>query len=142
MKQELIMTIPKLVEQHEETPVTLRTHKLWQVVNDCITKGRYTQMVGNYSQNGTNRRCMMGVFMGYTDMSSHVHGPNGIASADSRFGTTHGVSNIITKEMTIGALKDLYYRYGKIEHDVVVRLNDTHKMTFEEFRDLFKEMDV
>ncbi len=129
-----------MVEEHNETPVTLRTHKLWQVLDDCIKTKRYVQMAHNYREQGTNKRCMMGVFMEYGGLSEG--GPDDIVRVSSKFSDNYGVPYNYGKQEVIDELKGYYAFHKRIEHDFVVKLNDTFGVTFEEFRDLFKEMDV
>ncbi len=133
--------------------INLRYDRIWKMFDDCIKTNRFSKVQSLFSV-GSRERCALGLIMSYTGViSSHGKILNediflecirpyykmvSIVS-DSEI---NRIENLKDKDVLLKELKDYYQKTGTIRSGYIAQLNDQTDFSFEEFRDLFKELDV
>jgi hypothetical protein len=137
----------KLVEPQQQ-----QFAKLWQMFDDCIKTNKFIQ-VKLAPVIGDKLRCAMGMIMSYTgvvDESNFINYDkyNNVVRQQydmsaNVFNQSLYLKNIFSeKAKVIENFKNDYKSTGIVDTSFIKLLNDYHNFSFEDFRDLFKEMDV
>lgn len=131
----------------------LQFEKLWQIFDHCIKTHKYKQIANKFfdSENG---RCASGVIFSYAsdkrpkDMNKSILNGEmwkivmekyGVGRKDINYSKVL-YNNCVTQNL-VDDLRGYYIRTGIINSNEIQFLNDIG-FTFEQFRDLFKEMNV
>jgi hypothetical protein len=144
MKQELI--IQQIVEdfnsQQQQCAPPGKNMKVWQMLDDTIKTGRYVQCTEAYEA-GNNKRCVMGVFASYRGWKGTYQDDDLLQDfIDDTIFDGERVEIGTDKQDYFNRIRRQYEEDGKINQDLMVVLNDRFNVTFEEFRDFFKEIDA
>jgi hypothetical protein len=133
--------------------INLSYERIWKMFDDCIKTNRFSK-VQNLFSIGSRERCALGLIMSYTGVISH-HGK--ILNEDIFLecfrpyykmvpivsdSEINRIENLKDKDVLLKELKDYYQKTGTIRSGYIAQLNDQTDFSFEEFRDLFKELDV
>jgi hypothetical protein len=133
--------------------INLSYDKIWKMFDDCIKTNRFSKVQNVFSV-GSRERCALGVIMSYTGVIL-PHGK--ILDADIFLecirpyykmvsivsdSEINRIENLKDKDVLLKELKDYYQKTGTIRSGYIAQLNDKTDFSFEEFRDLFKELDV
>jgi hypothetical protein len=133
--------------------INLSYDKIWKMFDDCIKTNRFSKVQNVFSV-GSRERCALGVIMSYTGVIL-PHGK--ILDADIFLecirpyykmvsivsdSEINRIENLKDKDVLLKELKDYYQKTGTIRSGYIAQLNDQTDFSFEEFRDLFKELDV
>jgi len=127
--------------------------KIWKMFDDCIKTNRFSKVQSMFSV-GSRERCALGLIMSYTGVIS----PHGKILDENMFlecirpyykmvsivsdSEINRIENLKDKDVLLKELKDYYQKTGTIRSGYIAQLNDQTDFSFEEFRDLFKELDV
>jgi hypothetical protein len=127
--------------------------KIWKMFDDCIKTNRFSK-VQNLLCVGSKERCAVGLIMSYTGVIS----PHGKIIDEDIFlecirpyykmvsigsdSEINRIENLKDRDVLLKELKDYYHKTGTIRSGYITQLNDQTDFSFEEFRDLFKEIDV
>ena len=131
--------------------------KLWKIFDDVVKTKRFRQIILKLSNHECGR-CAMGVIYSYCLKDGDVHSvigvpPEWISEFNSAIAEQFHVDLPLLraipfkcdrseKDKAIDLIKKSYKENGVISIDDITILNDYFHLTFEEFRDLFKEMDA
>lgn len=133
--------------------INLDYDKIWKMFDDCLKTNRFSKVQSLFSV-GSRERCALGLIMSYTGViSSHgkILDENMFLEcirpyykmvsiiSDSEI---NRIENLKDKNVLLKELKDYYQKTGTIRSGYIAQLNDHTDFSFEEFRDLFKELDV
>ena len=127
--------------------------KIWKMFDECIKTNRFSKVQSMFSV-GSRERCALGLIMSYTGVIS----PQGKILDENMFlecirpyykmvsivsdSEINRIENLKDKDVLLKELKDYYQKTGTIRSGYIAQLNDQTDFSFEEFRDLFKELDV
>jgi hypothetical protein len=126
--------------------------KIWKMFDDCIKTGKFTQITDRLFREDV-KRCALGVIMSYTGVTTLSE----LLVNTEKFYTSvcpqYKLSKVIgygsyplyeleNREQVVKYLKGYYEKTDTIGMEFITVLNDCYQFTFEDFRDLFKEMDV
>jgi hypothetical protein len=126
--------------------------KIWKMFDDCIRTDKFKQVKLRLAI-GDKGRCALGVVMSYTEVVDSI----GLKVDNNKFlrdvCSQFKLYTILdvglypryaakTREQIVGYLKSRYEKTGIVDTTFISILNDYHDFSFEDFRDLFKEMDV
>ena len=133
--------------------INLGYDRIWKMFDDCIKTNRFSK-VQNLFCVGSRERCALGLIMSYTGVIS----PHGKIIDENIFlecirpyykmvsigsdSEINRIENIKDTDVLVKELKDYYHKTGTIRSGYITQLNDHTDYSFEEFRDLFKELDV
>jgi hypothetical protein len=133
--------------------INLSYDRIWKMFDDCIKTNRFSK-VQNLFSIGSRERCALGLIMSYTGVIS----PHGKILNEDIFlecirpyykmvpivsdSEINRIENLKDKDTLLKELKDYYQKTGTIRSGYIAQLNDQTDFSFEEFRDLFKELDV
>ena len=133
--------------------INLSYDKIWKMFDDCLKTNRFSKVQSLFSV-GSRERCALGLIMSYTGViSSHgkILDENMFLEcirpyykmvsilSDSEI---NRIENLKDRNVLLKELKDYYQKTGTIRSGYIAQLNDHTDFSFEEFRDLFKELDV
>ena len=133
--------------------INLSYDKIWKMFDDCLKTNRFSKVQSMFSV-GSRERCALGLIMSYTGVIS----PHGKILDENMFlecirpyykmvsilsdSEINRIENLKDKNVLLKELKDYYQKTGTIRIGYIAQLNDQTDFSFEEFRDLFKELDV
>lgn len=143
-KQQLVQVVEDFNSQVQEQQLAPQKQvmKVWQMLDDAIKTKRYIQCRGMYDEKG-DQRCMVGLFASYRGWKATY--TDGDVLQDFIVNTVfdgEGAEIAGDKADHFATIRRQYEEDGKINQDLIVILNDRFNVTFEEFRDFFKEMDI
>ncbi len=142
-QQQLVQIVEDFNSQQQQlAPLKSKNMKVWQMLNDAIKTGKYVQCRGTYND-GINKRCMMGLFASYNGWKATWKDGDLIQDfLDNTIFAGERAEIAGDKEDHFATIRRQYEEDGKINQDLIVVLNDRFGVTFEEFRDFFKEIDA
>lgn len=115
--------------------------KLWQVLDDVIKNKTYEQAKGTYIKSDQSKRCVLGAVFGGDLDDMHINAVRAYIKFNIK--VTNEIPLGMSKEGTIKEFKEIYKKTGGIaSHNHITYLNDMYSVSFEEFRDLFYEMNI
>lgn len=132
--------------------------KLWKILDDCIQNNKFKQIYRSFSDKECGR-CAAGVFLSYMgwdgkDNSDFTFGEN-IGKLENKYNIEYYSipSDFFEKyeeeyksyrnhRSLIRLFKDIYSKSGKVSMNIIIALNDTSRLTFEQIRDMLKQIDV
>ena len=133
--------------------IKLSYDRIWKMFDDCIKTNRFSKVQNVFSV-GSKERCALGLIMSYTGVIS----PHGKIINEDMFlecirpyykmvsivsdSEINRIENLKDKDKLLKELKDYYQKTGTIRSGYIAQLNDQTDFSFEDFRDLFKELDV